>query len=30
VSFDRILAMNPNLRTPIYAGDRLKIPTPTR
>jgi hypothetical protein len=30
VSFDRMMAMNPNLRTPIHAGDRLRIPTPTR
>ncbi|MEO5940359.1 MAG: LysM peptidoglycan-binding domain-containing protein [Candidatus Limnocylindrales bacterium] len=30
VSFDRMMAMNPNLRTPIHAGDQLKIPTPTR
>lgn len=30
VSFDRMIAMNPSLRTPIHAGDQLKIPTPTR
>jgi len=30
VSYDRVLAMNPNLRRPIHAGDKLKIPTPTR
>jgi hypothetical protein len=30
VSFDRMMAMNPNLRTPIHAGDKLRIPTPTR
>jgi LysM repeat protein len=30
VSYSRMLAMNPNLRTPIHAGDALKIPTPTR
>jgi hypothetical protein len=30
VSYDRVLAMNPNLRRPIHAGDRLRIPTPTR
>jgi hypothetical protein len=30
VSYDRVRAMNPNLRVPIHAGDRLLIPTPTR
>ncbi len=30
VSYNRMIAMNPNLRTPIHAGDRLRIPTPTR
>jgi hypothetical protein len=30
VSYSRMLDMNPNLRTPIQAGDQLKIPTPTR
>ncbi len=30
VSYDRVLAMNPNLRRPIHAGDKLRIPTPTR
>jgi hypothetical protein len=30
VSYDRIRAMNPNLRIPIHPGDRLRIPTPTR
>lgn len=30
VSYDRILEMNPGLTTPIHAGDRLRIPTPTR
>jgi len=30
VSFDRMIAMNPNLRRPIHAGDQLRIPTPTR
>ncbi len=30
VSYDRMIGMNPNLRTPIHAGDRLRIPTPTR
>jgi hypothetical protein len=30
VDFDRMLAMNPNLRIPIHAGDKLRIPTPTR
>lgn len=30
VSLDRMLAMNPDLRTPIHAGDRLRISTPTR
>jgi LysM repeat protein len=30
VSYDRMIAMNPGLRTPIHAGDKLRIPTPTR
>ncbi len=30
VSYDRMIAMNPNLRRPIHAGDDLRIPTPTR
>jgi hypothetical protein len=30
VSYNRMLAMNPNLAIPIHAGDRLRIPTPTR
>jgi hypothetical protein len=30
VSYSRMLAMNPNLRIPIHAGDKLRIPTPTR
>jgi LysM repeat protein len=30
VSYSRMLAMNPSLRTPIHAGDKLRIPTPTR
>jgi len=30
VSYSRMLAMNPGLRTPIHAGDKLRIPTPTR
>jgi hypothetical protein len=30
VSYDRVLAMNPHLRRPIHAGDKLRIPTPTR
>jgi len=30
VDYDRMRAMNPNLRVPIHAGDRLRIPTPTR
>jgi LysM domain-containing protein len=30
VDYDRVRAMNPNLRIPIHAGDRLRIPTPTR
>jgi hypothetical protein len=30
VSYDRMIAMNPNLATPIHAGDHLRIPTPTR
>jgi hypothetical protein len=30
VSYDRMISMNPNLRIPIHAGDKLKIPTPTR
>ena len=30
VSYDKVLAMNPNLRRPIHAGDKLRIPTPTR
>ena len=30
VSYDRIIAMNPNLRLPIQPGDKLRIPTPTR
>jgi hypothetical protein len=30
VNYDRMRAMNPNLRVPIHAGDRLRIPTPTR
>jgi hypothetical protein len=29
VSFDRMMAMNPNLALPIRPGDRLRIPTPT-
>lgn len=30
VSYSRMIAMNPGLRIPIHAGDRLLIPTPTR
>jgi hypothetical protein len=30
VSYDKVLAMNPNLRRPIQPGDQLRIPTPTR
>jgi hypothetical protein len=30
VSYDRVRAMNPGLAVPIHAGDRLRIPTPTR
>lgn len=30
VSYGRMLEMNPNLRRPIRAGDKLRIPTPTR
>lgn len=30
VDYDEMIAMNPNLRTPIHAGDKLRIPTPTR
>lgn len=30
VSYDRMIAMNPNLRVPIHPGDHLRIPTPTR
>jgi hypothetical protein len=30
VSYSRMLAMNPDLRVPIHAGDKLLIPTPTR
>jgi hypothetical protein len=30
VSYDRMLAMNPNLRRPIQPGEELRIPTPTR
>jgi LysM repeat protein len=30
VSYDRMLAMNPNLRRPIQPGEQLRIPTPTR
>jgi len=30
VSYSRMLAMNPNLATPIRAGEKLRIPTPTR
>lgn len=30
VSYRGMLAMNPNLRVPIHAGDELRIPTPTR
>jgi spore germination protein YaaH len=30
VDLDRVRAMNPNLRVPIHAGDKLRIPTPTR
>lgn len=30
VSYDRVRAMNPSLAVPIHAGDRLRIPTPTR
>jgi len=30
VSYSRMLAMNPDLRTPIHAGDKLRMPTPTR
>lgn len=30
VSYTRMRAMNPSLRIPIHAGDRLRIPTPTR
>ena len=30
VSYDRMIAMNPNLRRPIVPGEKLRIPTPTR
>jgi len=30
VSYSRMLAMNPGLRIPIHAGDKLRMPTPTR
>src|SRR6185295_15710124 len=30
VDYDRVRAMNPRLRIPIHAGDRLRMPTPTR
>ena len=30
VSYSRMVAMNPSLATPIHAGDKLRIPTPTR
>jgi hypothetical protein len=30
VSIDRIRAMTPDLSTPIHAGDRLRMPPPTR
>jgi hypothetical protein len=30
VDYDRMRAMNPDLRVPIHAGDQLRIPTPTR
>jgi hypothetical protein len=30
VDYNRMLAMNPNLRIPIHPGDHLRIPTPTR
>jgi hypothetical protein len=30
VSYDRVRAMNPGLAVPIHAGERLRIPTPTR
>jgi hypothetical protein len=30
VSYSRMLAMNPGLATPIRAGEKLRIPTPTR
>jgi len=30
VSYDRMLAMNPNLKRPIQPGEQLRIPTPTR
>jgi hypothetical protein len=30
VSYDQVRAMNPGLAVPIHAGERLRIPTPTR
>ncbi len=30
VPYDQVRAMNPNLQVPIQAGERLRIPTPTR
>jgi hypothetical protein len=30
VSYGRVRAMNPGLSVPIHAGERLRIPTPTR
>ena len=30
VDYDRMRAMNPNLQVPIQAGEKLRIPTPTR
>jgi len=30
VPYERMIAMNPDLRLPIHAGDKLRIPTPTR
>jgi hypothetical protein len=30
VSYSRVRAMNPGLSVPIHAGERLRIPTPTR
>jgi LysM repeat protein len=30
VSYDRMLAMNPRLSIPIHAGDKLRMPPPTR